>query len=65
MEKIKQYVLEKYPRTFTKKIIHRDSRGKISKRETIQLPILIEDCGSHWTVKPNKDASPIILSKNI
>ena len=27
--------------------------------------LIIEDCDSHWTVKRNRDESPLILSKEV
>ena len=62
---LKDYVLKNYPTRFIKKVVHRDARGKITKTETIELPVIIEEFDSHYTVKNNKDASPIILSKGV
>ena len=64
-EKIKEYALKHYKKTFIKKVITRDGKGKITRRQFIDLEpiILIKD--NHIEVKNNIDASPIILNKNI
>tara|TARA_B100000029_G_scaffold484200_1_gene536145 strand:+ start:3268 stop:3480 length:213 start_codon:yes stop_codon:yes gene_type:complete len=64
-EKIKEYALKNYKKTFIKKVTTRDAKGKIIRRQFIDLEpiILIKD--NHIEVKNNIDASPIILSKNI
>ena len=64
-EKLKEYVLKKYKKLFSKKKIIRDQHGKIIRRviETIDPIITIKE--THIEVKNNKDASPIILSKDV
>ncbi len=64
-EKIKEYVLNTYKRTFVKKIVIRDARGQIIKRTYIDLEPIITIKENHIEVKNHKDASPIILGKNI
>jgi|TARA_B100000900_G_C20321994_1_gene610586 hypothetical protein len=64
-EKLKEYVLKKYKKLFSKKKIIRDQHGKIIRRviETIDPIITIKE--THIEIKNNKDASPIILSKDV
>ncbi len=64
-EKLKEYVLKKYKKTFSKKKVIRDQHGNIIRRviETIEPIITIKE--THIEVKNNKDASPIILSKDV
>ena len=64
-EKLKEYVLKKYKRLFSKKKVIRDQHGKVIRRviETIDPIITIKE--THIEVKNNKDASPIILSKDV
>jgi len=64
-EKLKEYVLKKYKRLFSKKKVIRDQHGNITRRviETIDPIITIKE--THIEVKNNKDASPIILSKDV
>ena len=64
-ERIKEYVLKNYKRIFTKKIITRDSKGQIVRRSYIDLEPIITVKETHIEVQNNKDASPIILNKNI
>jgi hypothetical protein len=64
-EQIKEYVLKNYKKTFIKKIIIRDGKGKIVRRSYIDLEPLITIKENHIEVQNNKDASPLILSKNI
>ena len=64
-EKIKEYVLKNYKRIFTKKTITRDSKGQIVRRSYIDLEPIITIKETHIEVQNNKDASPIILNKDI
>jgi len=64
-EKIKEYVLKNYKRNFIKKTITRDSKGKIIRRQFIDLKPIVLIKENHIEVKNHTDASPIILSKNI
>ena len=64
-KRIAEYAKDTYKRTFTKKTITRDARGKISSTETIEISPIVRDGGSHWAVYSHPDASPIILSKNV
>lgn len=65
LEQVKDYAKKKYPNRFKKTTVFRDGKGKIIKRDAVELEPIIEDCGSHYTVRNHIDASPIILSKNI
>ena len=51
-----------YPWLFSKKKV----RVINKKREyyKVELNPMIIDCGSHWSVVREKDASPLILSKS-
>jgi|TARA_E500000305_G_scaffold94221_1_gene83086 hypothetical protein len=64
-EKIKEYVLKNYKRNFIKKTITRDSKGKITRRQFIDLEPIVLIKENHIEVKKHIDASPIILNKNI
>tara|TARA_B100001173_G_scaffold273631_1_gene252762 strand:+ start:260 stop:472 length:213 start_codon:yes stop_codon:yes gene_type:complete len=64
-EKIKEYALKNYKKTFIKKVIIRDSKGKIIRRQFIDLEPIVSIKDNHIEVKNHIDASPIILSKNI
>ena len=64
-EKMKEYALKNYKRNFIKKTITRDSKGKITRRQFIDLEPIVLIKKNHIEVKNNIDASPIILSKNI
>jgi|TARA_B100001559_G_C16467044_1_gene607076 hypothetical protein len=64
-EKIKEYALKNYKKTFIKKVITRDSKGKIIRRQFIDLEPIVSIKDNHIEVKNHIDASPIILSKNI
>jgi len=64
-EKIKEYAIKNYKRNFIKKIITRDSKGKIIRRQFIDLEPIISIKETHIEIKNNIDASPIILNKNI
>jgi len=64
-EKIKEYVLKNYKKLFTKKIVIRDAKGQITKRQYLDLEPIISIKNTHIEVKNHKDASPIILNKNI
>ncbi len=64
-EKIREYVLNNYKRTFSKKIIIRDSKGQIVKRTYLDLEPIITIKDTHIEVQNHKDASPIILNKNV
>ena len=67
IEKIKEYVLKHYKKHFIKKytVIEPTTRGKIMRTKSKDLPVLISIKDTHIEVKNNKDASPIILNKNI
>ena len=66
-EKIKEYALKHYKKHFVKKytVIEPTTRGKIIRTKSKDLPVLISIMKNHIEIKNNKDASPIILSKNI
>ena len=66
-EFIKEYALKHYKRHFTKKytVVEHTVRGKVIKTKSKELPILISIEDNHIYIKNNKDASPIILNKNI
>ena len=64
-KRIAEYAKDTYRRTFTKKTITRDARGKISSTQTIEIDPIVRDGGNHWAVYSHPDASPIILSKNV
>ena len=64
MERIKEYALENYPKMFKKKIVTR-VKGKIVNTKVVDLPVIIEEFDTHWTIKNHEDASPLILSKKI
>ena len=53
---------KKYPWLYTKK----GKRVVGKKREyfNIELNPVITDCGSHWSIVREQNASPLILSKN-
>jgi len=63
--KIREYVLNNYKRTFTKKIITRDSKGQIIRRSYLDLEPIITIKETHIEVLNHKDGSPIILNKDI
>ena len=65
--KIKEYALKNYKKHFIKKytVIEPTTRGKIMRTKSKDLPVLISVKDTHIQVKNNKDASPIILNKNI
>ena len=66
-EKIKEYALKHYKRHFIKnyKVIEQTTRDKVIKTKSKELPVLISIKDNHIQIKNNKDASPIILNKNI
>jgi len=64
-EKIKEYVLKNYKRLFSKKKIIRDQHGKVIRRIMEPIDPIITIKETHIEVKNNKDASPIILSKDV
>jgi len=64
-EIIKEYVLAHYKNLFTKKIITRDNKGKITRRQYINLEPIITIKNKHIEIQNNKDGSPLILNKNI
>ena len=64
-EKIREYVLNNYKRTFSKKIIIRDGKGQIIKRTYLDLEPIITIKDTHIEVQNHKDASQIILNKNV
>ena len=64
MEKVKAYALANYPKLFKKKIITR-LKGRITNTTVVDLPVIVVDGGNHWRVSNHRDASPLILSKNI
>ena len=64
-ETIKEYVLKNYKKIFTKKVIIRDAKGQIAKRQYLDLEPIISIKDTHIEAKNHKDASPIILNKNI
>ena len=67
IEKIKEYALKYYKKHFVKKytVIEPTTRGRIMRTKSKDLPVLISIKDTHIEVKNNKDASPIILNKNI
>jgi hypothetical protein len=64
-EIVKEYVLKNYKSLFEKKVITRDSKGKITRRQYIDLEPIITIKDKHIEIKNNQDASPLILNKNI
>tara|TARA_B100000902_G_C26922378_1_gene722322 strand:- start:350 stop:586 length:237 start_codon:yes stop_codon:yes gene_type:complete len=66
-EFIKEYALKHYKNHFIKKytVVEHSIRGKTIKTKSKDLPVLISIKANHIQIKNNKDASPIILSKNI
>jgi len=64
-EIVKEYVLKNYKSLFVKKVITRDSKGKITRRQYIDLEPIITIKDKHIEIKNNQDASPLILNKNI
>ena len=64
-EKIKEYVLKNYKRLFSKKKVIRDQHGKVIRRIIEPIDPIITIKETHIEVKNNKDASPIILSKDV
>jgi len=64
-EIVKEYVLKNYKSLFVKKVTTRDSKGKITRRQYIDLEPIITIKDKHIEIKNNQDASPLILNKNI
>ena len=64
-EKIKEYVLKNYKRLFSKKKVIRDQHGKVIRRIMEPIEPIVSIKETHIEVKNNKDASPIILSKDV
>jgi len=64
-EIVKEYVLKNYKSLFEKKVITRDSKGKITRRQYVDLEPIITIKDKHIEIKNNQDASPLILNKNI
>ena len=67
IEFIEKYALKHYKNHFIKKytVVEHTVKGKAIKTKSKNLPILISIKANHIEIKNNKDASPIILSKNI
>ena len=65
IEIIKEYVLKNYKNLFIKKIVKRDAKGKALHPKYIELEPMIIIKNNHIEVKNHKDASPLILNKNI
>jgi len=65
IEIIKEYVLKNYKNLFIKKIVKRDAKGKALHPKYIKLEPIIVIKNNHIEVKNHKDASPLILNKNI
>ena len=65
VEKITEYVLKNYKNLFIKKIVTRDSKGQASRPKYIELEPIITMKKNHIEIQNHKDASPLILSKNI
>ena len=67
IEFIEKYALKHYKNHFIKKytVVEHTVSGKAIKTKSKNLPILISIKANHIEIKNNKDASPIILSKNI
>jgi len=63
--KIKEYVLANYKKTFIKKSVVRNEKGQIISRRFIDLEPVITIKDTHIEVQNNIDASPIILNKHI
>ena len=64
-EKIREYVLKNYKNHFIKRRVLRDSGGRITKTTIQEVETIITIKETHIEVQNNKDASPIILSKDI
>ena len=66
-EFIKKYALKHYKNHFIKKytVVEHSVRGKVIKTKSKDLPVIISIKDNHIEIQNNKDASPIILSKNI
>tara|TARA_R110002020_G_scaffold100858_2_gene238125 strand:+ start:7541 stop:7768 length:228 start_codon:yes stop_codon:yes gene_type:complete len=66
-EFIKKYALKHYKNHFIKKytVVEHSVRGKVIKTKSKDLPVIISIKANHIEIQNNKDASPIILSKNI
>ncbi len=64
-EKIKEYALKNYKKTFIKKVITRDAKGKITRRQFIDLEPIVSIKDNQSEIKNHIDASPSILNKNI
>ena len=64
-EIVKEYVLKNYKSLSEKKVITRDSKGKITRRQYVDLEPIITIKDKHIEIKNNQDASPLILNKNI
>lgn len=65
IDKIKEYVLKNYKNLFIKKIIKRDAQGRALRPKYIDLQPIITIKKNHIEIKNHKDASPLILNKNI
>jgi len=67
IEKIKEYALKHYKKHFIKKytVVEPTVRGTRIKTKSKDLPVLISVKDTHIEVKNDRDASPIILNKNI
>ena len=64
-EQIKEYAIKNYKKTFTKKTITRDLRGKLQKVDIQVIDPIVDEFELFWTVRNHVDASPIILSKDV
>ena len=64
-EKIKEYVLKRYPKTFRKKEHIKNYRGQTIRIKYIDIEPLITIKEKLIEIRKHKDASPIFLSKNI
>tara|TARA_B110000263_G_scaffold48486_1_gene40334 strand:+ start:698 stop:919 length:222 start_codon:yes stop_codon:yes gene_type:complete len=64
-EKIKEYVLKRYPRIFKKKEHIKNYRGQTIRIKYIDIEPLITIGEKFIEIRKHIDAGPIFLSKNI
>ena len=64
-EKIREYVLKRYPKTFRKIEYIKNYRGQVIRTKYINIEPLITIKEKLIEIRKHKDASPIFLSKNI
>ena len=64
-EKIKEYVLKRYPKTFRKTEYIKNYRGQIIRVKYIDIEPIITIKEKLIEIRKHIDAGPIFLSKNI